>query len=782
MAGHQGWVAHPTTARNLRRPCCCERATAAVPLARVSDTSKRGLLPATATTCISAAVTCNSSRRVRPRPQGTSRSRTGKAAATAVVLCNLFGGSSSFGVGAAPPAFLSATAGIQSGGALIADPARLPCGAAFGCAPNKSFTTTTSRRSVTSSSAGSSTAVRDSSSRRRCRQRLHRDRSAVFSMRLLGVDDNNNEEGTSPRQEEESSSPAAPPQRSASALGLAARGATSRLELLRQTSAAAALVGAATAGLLLPTRQVGASTTDSSRTPVAKMAAAASERMVWVNEDSGTVSSRLSQADETYGQGFVAYLARFLLNYDEGCREYFKGKLDCTLPKRDGSHVWEEFRGFVAAVGLGLHEFQGSKGARELLESLSRKYDSDGAPQQLAMLFSLLPPDVQPVPDIKSLLSFPTGSASGFRAVRSSAFDKDLDFKSIFGKNPSALLPEELRPRYDEGVGAFFVPGVPRQAEMAFGARGPFPTSKERSLTAADFAVFAACGAVGCTSTHLTVIPLDVVKTRLQTDPGRYSGLAGGVTTIAKEEGWMMLMQGFGPTLAGYLWYGITVYPGYELFKRLFMQLVGPLDAALFRVPLVLAAGAAATCIACIGVCPAEAVRIRQVADPAVGSMPSAIKQIVAESGWGKLYEGLPSILFRQISFGMMKFLVFDFFTDFAYDLVPYLADQKSTQLAVSLTSGLVAGVCAAIVSQPADTVLSTMSRSPDRSSIPNTIRAIVDERGPGGLFLGLPSRIVWSGAIISGQFLLYDLCKTALHVSVDDLRVFLDVVASAGL
>lgn len=58
-----------------------------------------------------------------------------------------------------------------------------------------------------------------------------------------------------------------------------------------------------------------------------------------------------------------------------------------------------------------------------------------------------------------------------------------------------------------------------------------------------------------------------------------------------------------------------------------------------------------------------QAVRIRQVADPAVGNMPSAVRQIVAESGWGKLYEGLPSILFRQISFGMMKFLVFDFFT-----------------------------------------------------------------------------------------------------------------------
>lgn len=67
-----------------------------------------------------------------------------------------------------------------------------------------------------------------------------------------------------------------------------------------------------------------------------------------------------------------------------------------------------------------------------------------------------------------------------------------------------------------------------------------------------------------------------------------------------------MLMKGMGPTLVGYLWYGITVYPGYELFKRLFIGMVGPLNAALFRVPLVLAAGASATCFACIGVCPAE--------------------------------------------------------------------------------------------------------------------------------------------------------------------------------
>lgn len=61
------------------------------------------------------------------------------------------------------------------------------------------------------------------------------------------------------------------------------------------------------------------------------------------------------------------------------------------------------------------------------------------------------------------------------------------------------------------------------------------PCAQERSLTAVDFALFAACGAVGCTSTHTMVIPLDVVKTRLQTNPGSYEGLAEGVVTIARE-------------------------------------------------------------------------------------------------------------------------------------------------------------------------------------------------------------------------------------------------------
>ncbi|CAM9366497.1 unnamed protein product [Discosporangium mesarthrocarpum] len=535
--------------------------------------------------------------------------------------------------------------------------------------------------------------------------------------------------------------------------------------------------------------------------------AGAGKEMVWLGIDADTLAKRQSVATETYPEEFVAYLTRFLLNFDEECRLFFDEKLGIASSREESRVGWETFEGLVASVGFGLDRFPGPDGTRDLCSALSHTYmgrSDNGSADQLAVLFSLLPPSVQPVSSIRALLTTAAGTrdsaavaADGVGSTHFAAITAvnqqgrgktvEVDVDDLFRENPTALLPDSLRPLYNTQRKAFDVPEVTKylrevEGVGAFGPRGIVPIYKERSLSAFDFGLFAACGAVGCTATHAAVIPLDVVKTRLQTQPGRYRGLTEGVVTIAREEGLPMLLQGLGPTLGGYLWYGVTVYPGYELFKRLYMSMVGPIMASTFRVPLVLAAGATATVVACFGVCPAEAVRIRQVADPSVGGFGSALRQIVRESGWGKMYESFPPILFRQVSFGMVKFLVFDYFSDFVYSVLPILAEQTSTQLSVSLLSGLVAGVAAAIVSQPADTVLSTMNRDSGRKSIAETWRDIVSERGIGGLFLGLQSRIVWSGAIISGQFLLYDVCKSALHVRPDDLRLYLDVLTSVKL
>merc|ERR1712217_693932 len=111
---------------------------------------------------------------------------------------------------------------------------------------------------------------------------------------------------------------------------------------------------------------------------------------------------------------------------------------------------------------------------------------------------------------------------------------------------------------------------------------------------------------------------------------------------------------------------------------------------------------------------------------------------------------------------------------DFVLDLFPELTEQVETQLLVSLLSGAVAGVVSSIVSQPADTVLSKMNQEGGRKSFLDVAGEIYSALGLGGFFLGLGSRSIWAGCIISGQFFLYDVCKSLLGMQ--DLRIFLDV------
>ncbi|CAM9642860.1 unnamed protein product [Chrysoparadoxa australica] len=358
----------------------------------------------------------------------------------------------------------------------------------------------------------------------------------------------------------------------------------------------------------------------------------------------------------SYPDAFVCYLSRLLLNYDDGCRDLYLSKL-AELTGSGGANTDEEearrvaFAGFVATVKENLARYAGPEGAAELLSGLEKTYGSksSSSKSQLALLFSLLPEGMQPFEPVGLLLSD--------RGPGASLMQQRPDWSSLV-QDPMQLLPDTIGVTLAGGGGRYVAPvvesylgakaGAGNQAlALRVGKQQPFV--RERPLTLGDYARFAACGGFGCVMMHASVIPIDVVKTRLQTSPGIYPGLAEGVMTIAKEEGLAGLVSGSGATVAGYGWYGISVYPGYELFKRLFLSWVGDENALLYRAPLVVAAGAAATCIACIGVCPAEAVRIRQVADPAVGTSREALAKVVEEGGWGRLYEGFPALLFRQV-------------------------------------------------------------------------------------------------------------------------------------
>jgi len=83
-----------------------------------------------------------------------------------------------------------------------------------------------------------------------------------------------------------------------------------------------------------------------------------------------------------------------------------------------------------------------------------------------------------------------------------------------------------------------------------------------------------------------------------------------------------------------------------------------------------------------------------------------------------------------------------------------------STKLGVSMLSGVIAGVAAAIISHPADTLLSKVNKAGAGGEGPILTRLgrIAKEIGFAKLCtVGLGARCVMIGTLTAGQFLLFD-------------------------
>jgi hypothetical protein len=75
-------------------------------------------------------------------------------------------------------------------------------------------------------------------------------------------------------------------------------------------------------------------------------------------------------------------------------------------------------------------------------------------------------------------------------------------------------------------------------------------------------------------------------------------------------------------------------------------------------------------------------------------------------------------------------------------------------QMGVNLTGGLIAGMAAAVISQPADTLLSKINKSKGAPGQSTTSRLIQmsGQLGLKGLFTGMSARLVMIGTLTAGQ------------------------------
>ena len=138
---------------------------------------------------------------------------------------------------------------------------------------------------------------------------------------------------------------------------------------------------------------------------------------------------------------------------------------------------------------------------------------------------------------------------------------------------------------------------------------------------------------------------------------------------------------------------------------------------------------------------------------------------IKSNEGVNGFYKGLSPLWMRQIPYTMVKFACFERTVRFVYanfltkDPSEY---SKATKLTVTFLSGYWAGIFCAVVSHPADTVVSKLNQSKSEGSTLTKIREILGELGFKGVWRGLATRIIMIGTLTGLQWWIYDSFKTA--------------------
>jgi len=280
------------------------------------------------------------------------------------------------------------------------------------------------------------------------------------------------------------------------------------------------------------------------------------------------------------------------------------------------------------------------------------------------------------------------------------------------------------------------------------------------------YALCAVGGALSCGLTHTAVTPLDLVKCRLQVNKEKYKSLGNGFKVTVQEAGARGLLLGWAPTAIGYTAQGICKFGFYEFFKNIYSGMLGEENTYLYRTSLYLAASASAEFFADIALSPMESCKVRmQTSLP--GTFPTTLRgafpQILKEEGVNGFYKSLVPLWGRQIPYTMMKFACFERTVEAIYQYVvpkPRAECSKSEQLVVTFAAGYIAGVFCAVVSHPADTIVSYMNKAKG-SSVGDAAKAL----GFNGMWAGLGPRIIMIGTLTALQWFIYDGVKVQLRL-----------------
>ena len=346
-------------------------------------------------------------------------------------------------------------------------------------------------------------------------------------------------------------------------------------------------------------------------------------------------------------------------------------------------------------------------------------------------------------------------------------------------KELTALLGPGPIPRWDGERHYFPSVAFGRIEEASKSMRGALaPVRKPLQLTSGQLVRLGAAGAVANAATRAALNPLELSKTRAQ-------------ARCAEDED-VSPFLGVEATAACGAALGTSTFGVFETLQRglpsIATSTFGPAFATAHESELSLMSSVGAVIVAAALSAPLEAAKVRLMTGDGSGGLLSsldAVATVDGESQPARLWDGFGPLLARELPFTSAKLAVYTAAQQALFQVLPAARERPVASFLVTVACGALAGAVGALISAPADAVvteLATGKYGPNwRGALAtvvggDSIQATIE--GAPRLFSGAAQRCLLFAVIIAVQLILFDFFRYKLQVAPEDLSLSLDVFA----